>query len=73
MCWFAFALGVTMLFIGTVLVVRAMATRRAQRGDLADATHAEGLLLGALLMAIGFLLSAFGGTGTLCQYLGIGW
>lgn len=73
MCWIALALGVTMLFIGTFLVTRAMSTRRAQRGDLADATHAEGLLLGALLMAIGFLLTVFGGTGSLCQYLGIAW
>lgn len=73
MCWIAFALGLNMLFIGTLLVARGTSTRRPAASDLADATRAEGMLLGALLISIGFLLSVFGGTGALCSWLGIGW
>lgn len=73
MCWIAFALGITMLFVGALLLVRALASRRPAGGDLADATRAEGLLLGVVLVSIGFLLSVFGGTGALCQWLGLAW
>ena len=72
MCWFMLVLGALMLVIGTAAVVRYFSGHGARRAEVASVARTESMVLGAAAIAIGFLLLAFGVTGTVCQSLGIG-
>lgn len=72
MCVLMLSFGIAMLVAGTVLVARFFTAHGASRAEVASVARTEGMVVGVLLVSIGFLLAAFGATGTICQRLGIG-
>lgn len=72
MCVLMLSFGIAMLAAGAVLIVRFFLAHGAARAELASVTRTETMVLGAVLVSVGFLLTVFGATGTICQRLGIG-
>ena len=72
MCLLALILGMVSMLAGAVLVIRFFVSHGPRRSEVADVNRTESMLIGALLVSIGFLLTALGATGTICQHLGIG-
>jgi hypothetical protein len=70
-CWIIVALGSTMVLAGIVLLARFYAGRGVERPEVATVTRTEDMIVGALLVSLGLLLVALGGTGAVCLRLGI--
>ena len=71
MCWIPLVLGASMMVGGAVLLVRFYAGRAENRPDVAGLARTESMVLGALLVSIGFLVTVLGITGVICIGLGI--
>ena len=72
MCLMALILGTVSMLAGAVLVIRFFVAQGVLRPEVADVNRTESMVIGALLVSIGILLTVLGATGTICQYLGIG-
>lgn len=72
MCLVAFILGMVSTLAGAVLVIRFFVAHGPRRSEVADVNRTESMVVGALLVSIGFLLTVLGATGTICHHLGIG-
>lgn len=72
MCWLMLTLGAIMMIGGAVAIVTFFAAHGARRSEIASVARTETMVLGVLLVTTGFLLLAFGVTGTVCRSLGIG-
>jgi hypothetical protein len=66
MCWLPLVLGIGMVSIGVALIVRFFVARGAARVEVASVVRTEWMVLGAILVSIGFLLISLGASGVFC-------
>jgi hypothetical protein len=71
MCWLMLMLGAAMMVGGGIAIVTFFTAHGARRAEVASVARIEALVLGVVLVTVGFLLLALGVTGTVCQSLGI--
>jgi hypothetical protein len=60
-----------MVLAGIVLLTRYYAGRGTDRPEVASVTRTEDMIVGALLVSLGILLVALGGTGAVCVRFGL--
>lgn len=71
MCWIGVGLGAIMMVVGLTLLVRFFSVGGVGHVQAAGAARTESMVLGALLLSIGLLLSILGATGVICTGLGV--
>jgi hypothetical protein len=72
MCWIILGLGSSMVLAGIVLLTRYYVGRGTDHPEVASVTRTEDMIVGALLVSLGILLVALGGSGAVCVRLALG-